>query len=290
MPHTESVPFTTHASLHIRDVTDAHRVFEAVRLHVLPLIKRRLAAHERPQLRSGNVFVWEESEYEDGLVRWTEGRRWSQSKMRGDCLFYEEKIETTEAEKRAKTVRRAMRGSSSESSEPIPGPPKRKDRPAKVDGLTKQTYSVTVRMPGATRTKKWHLVAYFSPRDASILPVVEDYGYLKNIRVPHGIFSGNSHRPDRGTLGWFPQPVQVPDCGNSSSSPEPLSPVPRTSDLEICPNFLRPSRTRESSHDIVLPPISPTDASRRINTLRPYYYTSTYSDDRRMLERFRVVI
>jgi hypothetical protein len=45
-------------------------------LDVLPLIKRRLAAHERTQLWSGNVFVWEESEYEDGLVRWTEGRRW----------------------------------------------------------------------------------------------------------------------------------------------------------------------------------------------------------------------
>lgn len=33
----------------------------------------------------------------------------SQSKMRGDCLFYEEKIETTEEEKRAKTVRRFVR-------------------------------------------------------------------------------------------------------------------------------------------------------------------------------------
>jgi hypothetical protein len=52
----------------------------------------------------------------------------------------------------------------SDSSEPIPMPPKRKDRPAKVDGLIKQTYSVTVQMPGALRTKKWHVVAYYSVR------------------------------------------------------------------------------------------------------------------------------
>lgn len=32
----------------------------------------------------------------------------SQSKMRGDCLFYEEKIGTTEAEKQAKAVRRLV--------------------------------------------------------------------------------------------------------------------------------------------------------------------------------------
>lgn len=62
----------------IRDVADAHKVLEAVRLNILPLIRRRLVAHERAQLKSGNVFVWEESEESDegGLVRWTEGRRW----------------------------------------------------------------------------------------------------------------------------------------------------------------------------------------------------------------------
>ena len=62
----------------IRDVVDAHKVLEAVRLNILPLIRRRLVAHERAQLRSGNVFVWEEADDidEGGLVRWTEGRRW----------------------------------------------------------------------------------------------------------------------------------------------------------------------------------------------------------------------
>ncbi|KAF7317370.1 hypothetical protein HMN09_00473300 [Mycena chlorophos] len=184
-------PYVTHPSLHIRDVADAHKVLEAVRLNLLPLIRRRLLAHERAQLRSGNVFVWEECEDVDdgGLVRWTEGRRWSQSRMRGDYLFYEEKVQTTYQEKQAKAARRATRAS--DPGAVLPPPPKRKDRPAKEDGLTKQTYSVSVRLPGPggmVATRKWHIVAYFSAADFALLPVVEHYEYLRNIRVPDGIF------------------------------------------------------------------------------------------------------
>lgn len=64
----------------IRDAQDALILFEAVRLGVLPLITRRLNGNERVQLRSGNIFVWEESESKGGLSRWTDGRRWC------DCL------------------------------------------------------------------------------------------------------------------------------------------------------------------------------------------------------------
>ncbi|KAJ7131312.1 Gti1/Pac2 family-domain-containing protein [Mycena epipterygia] len=191
MPQAENASYITNSTLHIRDITDAHRVLEAVRLNILPLIKRRLVPYERDQLRSGNVFVWEESEYEDGLVRWTEGRRWSQSKLRGDWLVYEEKIEATFAERQAKAARRAMKVS--EPPQPIPAPPRRKDRPSKVGGLTKKTYSVTVQLPGTATTKKWHIVAYCSACDAADLPVIEDYDYLRNIRVPSGVFV-NSNR------------------------------------------------------------------------------------------------
>ena len=60
----------------LRDARDAHVIFEAVRLGLLPLIKRRLTAEERELLCSGNVFVWEEAEHKGGLERWTDGRRW----------------------------------------------------------------------------------------------------------------------------------------------------------------------------------------------------------------------
>ena len=75
-------------------------------------------------MKSGHVYVWEEAQDDGGLLRWTDGRRWcdaqavsrvvafinvylrSQSRMRGDYLFYEEKIETTQDERDAKAARR----------------------------------------------------------------------------------------------------------------------------------------------------------------------------------------
>ena len=73
----------THPRLHLRDVRDAHTLFEAVRLGVLKRVQRRLNDNERSTyIKSGAVFVWEESEEETGLKRWTDGRIWSQSRMR----------------------------------------------------------------------------------------------------------------------------------------------------------------------------------------------------------------
>lgn len=76
--YTLSVCETHSHSSHvdIRDVHDAHVVLEAVRLNILPLLKRRLLASERDELRSGHVYVWEEAQDDGGLLRWTDGRRW----------------------------------------------------------------------------------------------------------------------------------------------------------------------------------------------------------------------
>jgi len=73
----------THARLHIRDAHDAHVVLEAVRKGLLQPIKRRLNGLERGMnIQSGAIFVWEESDDEKGLRRWTDSRLWSQSRMR----------------------------------------------------------------------------------------------------------------------------------------------------------------------------------------------------------------
>lgn len=60
----------------IRNAADAQVVFEAVRLNILPMIRRRLGPTERDMLRSGEIFVWEETDQKGGLERWTDGRRW----------------------------------------------------------------------------------------------------------------------------------------------------------------------------------------------------------------------
>jgi hypothetical protein len=63
-------------STDMRDSQDAQVILEAVRLNILPLIKRRLLANERDEIRSGHIYVWEEAQDDGGLLRWTDGRRW----------------------------------------------------------------------------------------------------------------------------------------------------------------------------------------------------------------------
>lgn len=73
----------THPRLHVRDARDAQILFEAVRCGILKPVSRRLNEVERTNfIQSGAVFVWEESDDELGLKRWTDGRVWSQSRMR----------------------------------------------------------------------------------------------------------------------------------------------------------------------------------------------------------------
>ncbi|GJJ14076.1 hypothetical protein Clacol_008333 [Clathrus columnatus] len=81
--HNSSQPPTSSFPLDIRNAADAQIIFEAVRLNILPMIRRRLGPTERDILRSGEIFVWEETDQKGGLERWTDGRRWSQSRMRG---------------------------------------------------------------------------------------------------------------------------------------------------------------------------------------------------------------
>jgi hypothetical protein len=57
---------------------------------MLPMITRRLDADERLALRSGCIYAWEERGPHTeitglGIERFTEGRRWSPSRVRDVC-------------------------------------------------------------------------------------------------------------------------------------------------------------------------------------------------------------
>ncbi|KAF9462804.1 Gti1/Pac2 family-domain-containing protein [Collybia nuda] len=289
----------THPSLHIRDAHDAHIILEAVRLNILPIIKRRLLSSERDELTSGHVYVWEEAQDEGGLLRWTDGRRWSQSRMRGDYLFYEEKVETTQEERDAKAARRARRAS--DPTAVLPTPTRRKDRPSKPDGLTKQTYSVAVHLPGSNESRKWHVVAYFSGNDYTRLPVIENYDYLRNIRVPHGVFLNSkilNTRADR-----FSQYSDENDVYDDSTESARLSPYeyPTALGSPTHHRSLPSSFSREGGQKISLPPISSLENSTRRpplpharssgpSTSGPTTYAPLSTEDRRVLDSFRVVL
>ncbi|KAJ7073705.1 Gti1/Pac2 family-domain-containing protein [Mycena amicta] len=209
--HPSTYPSTrrrniTHQSLHIRNVSDVLVILEAVRRKLLPLTMR-LSGGERDELCSGNVFVWEESTEEGGLVRWTDGRRWSQSRVVGDCLFYQEKIDLTEEEKEAKAQRRVQRTAAPGTA--IPPPPRNK-RPSKSGGLTKQTYSFHVAPTAAAPSRKWHLVAYSQWTERGRLPVIEDYPTLREVQVPAGVFttSKRSDSPNPQAANTPPPPFR----------------------------------------------------------------------------------
>ncbi|KAG8957091.1 hypothetical protein FRC00_004479 [Tulasnella sp. 408] len=221
----------THPRLHIRNAHEAHTLFEAVRLGHLPIVRRRLSPTDR-ELQSGEVFVWEEASYKGGLERWTDGRKWSQSRMREPFLFYEEKAMPSREEKDAKAARRA-RKSSDPSSPSIaspalpssPSPPRRQDRPTKPKGLTKQTYSAFVHAPNAPAgqaPKKWHLTAYFCSTTYHELPVCADDPVLRTITVPENVYvTGKGLTRKNGSQ----RGVERKDTPSSTPAPPPQAPV-----------------------------------------------------------------
>ena len=82
----------TCTNLRIRSTADAHKIFAGIQQGLLHMVTRRLDAEERLALRSGCVYAWEErgphSEITGlGIERFTEGRRWSPSRVRDVCIL-----------------------------------------------------------------------------------------------------------------------------------------------------------------------------------------------------------
>lgn len=227
---------------------------------------------------------------------------------------------------------------------------RRKDRPNRPNGLTKQTYSALVYLPGSSHPRKWHVVAYFTVSliscrclvrgtashlfflsqgdDYLRLPVIENYDYLRNLRVPEGIFvssKANGARNDRysttssredHTLAEFPvQPnlahhLQHPTSHEvvsrpiSSLSPSPSNPLSPTHRHPYSP-LAQSTTPRSHPHDISLPGIAaitsphahldPPSASHAsypvcLNQPSPSKYSPLSAEDKRVLSSFRVVL
>ena len=83
----------TCTNVRIRSTADAHKIFGSIQQGLLHMVTRRLDAEERHALRSGCVYAWEErgphSEITGlGIERFTEGRRWSPSRVRDVCFLF----------------------------------------------------------------------------------------------------------------------------------------------------------------------------------------------------------
>ncbi|KAJ7444830.1 Gti1/Pac2 family-domain-containing protein [Mycena latifolia] len=191
----------THPRLHVRNAHDAHVVFEATRqglstsLGFLLPITRRLDESERSTLiQSGAVFVWEESDHAPGLKRWTDGRVWSQSRMREPYLFYDEKIDdgSDSPSQNFQTYRfvdGVSRGGLSSSAL------SHQERSTNVHrGLVKQAYSAWVVVHPNSIPRKWHITAYFRYDDLPHIPTVDRDPCLRKIIVPMGLYRSGKTR------------------------------------------------------------------------------------------------
>ncbi|KZP21200.1 hypothetical protein FIBSPDRAFT_891358 [Athelia psychrophila] len=241
----------THPRLHIRDARDAHIVLEAVRRGLLPPIKRRLNEHERGlNIRSGAVFVWEESNDETGLRRWTDSRLWSQSRMREPFLFYDERLpdEMYDVNSRAPNYR-FVDGASRGVPTPAVAHYDRSSHHPK--GLVKQAYSALVSLSPHEKARKWHLTAYFSYGDLEEIPTVDQDLTLRKVSVPPGIFrNGKSRSRDNG--------AGFEDPASSQSSSVTSSPTLSTSQARppAPPCGQQDPRYGSSgTHPVTLPPL-----------------------------------
>ncbi|KAF4621484.1 hypothetical protein D9613_000318 [Agrocybe pediades] len=168
----------TCTNLRIRSTADAHKIFAAIQQGILHMVTRRLDADERLALRSGCVYAWEErgphSELTGlGIERFTEGRRWSPSRVRDEFLFYYEKFPAAETNRNTNST-----GAHDETENPPP---------RGWDPLVKQTYSVWVQTERGRR--KWHLTAYFTQSTIDHLGCIDDDPRIKDIIVPPGVFT-----------------------------------------------------------------------------------------------------
>ncbi|KAM7204262.1 Gti1/Pac2 family domain containing protein [Naviculisporaceae sp. PSN 640] len=201
---------------HVKTTTDAIKLFEATRQGILPRVQRRLSEKERQQIRSGSVFVWDEREA--GMRRWTDGKSWSASRVSGSFLTYRE-MEGKRGGGFGSGARRtggktpdSGRGSDEEQDDREPN-----GYSYKVDGLTKQSFSITT-----AQGQKLHLISYLAQRGGHELKVPTQDPDLKDVRIPRGLYPDSNPSEPSGTAASTRTPVHQP----AYASPAPPPPAP----------------------------------------------------------------
>ncbi|KIK69278.1 hypothetical protein GYMLUDRAFT_152473, partial [Collybiopsis luxurians FD-317 M1] len=177
----------TCTNIRIRSTADAHKIFYAIQKGTLRMVTRRLDSDERLALSSGCVYAWEERGPHTeitglGIERFTEGRRWSPSRVRDEFLFYYEKYSPPES----KLVILPSLLPNLQLIIPNHSGPEKQQAPRDWDPLVKQTYSVWVETDKGRR--KWHLTAYFTQLTVDNLKTIDDVLGVGDLVVPEGMF------------------------------------------------------------------------------------------------------
>ncbi len=126
------------------------------------MVKRRPTSSERSSVaQSGHVFMFEKKA--SGIQRWTDGRRWSPSRILGEFLIYGERsaaqnqLYTTETDQ----TRQLVKNGSDDGHQRLYGP-LAKFLHFDAKSLVKKT--ITVKSSDDSGAI-WHLVSYYRPVD-----------------------------------------------------------------------------------------------------------------------------
>ena len=90
---------TSHTGF-MENLHDGLLLIEAARTGLLPKVPHRLTSKEHDLIQSGSIFIWSENDV--NIKRWTDGRNWSNSRLKGRFLIYKET--KTEVPMRKKTL------------------------------------------------------------------------------------------------------------------------------------------------------------------------------------------
>ncbi|KAI9863482.1 MAG: hypothetical protein M1824_000162 [Vezdaea acicularis] len=222
---------------HVRTPADAIILFEACRLGRLPRVQRRLSEKERQSIRSGSVFVWDESEA--GMRRWTDGKSWSASRVSGSFLTYREMegkrggggaFAPPTTSSRAGKTPDSRGGSESDHEMGEDGPDGYRYKP---DGLMKQSFSITT-----STNQHLHLISYYArshPTAQGMNQPTNDPN-LRHIRPQKGMYPESTiHEQStvpvvtRGPMSngpYAPSPHQLPAPGPAGYGRPPYGQYP----------------------------------------------------------------
>lgn len=203
---------------HVRTQLDAIILFEACRMGIIPRIRRRLSERERLQIKSGNIYVWDEGEA--GMRRWTDGKSWSASRVSGSFLTYremdgnrrglpEDKPDRNRKRKNSDSHGRRQSSGASPEDTPTDSEDSKSDEGCryKKGGLYKQSFSLTT-----SSNLKLHLIAYYTKEDLPHLVQPSLDERLKSLSISLEMY------PDTSSLGssLIPAITTVPMYGKPS--------------------------------------------------------------------------
>ncbi|KAJ5111017.1 hypothetical protein N7532_001552 [Penicillium argentinense] len=150
----------------IRTPADAILLIQACYNGFLPRVQKRLSPKEGRSIRNGSVFIWEE--HETGLRRWTDGRKWSASRVSGRFLIYREMgqkpRDEPEAEPPSDPGRNQEISSSNRDFRSVVGinDGQCSEQPIGMPQLMKLSFSIT-----SPTGHNWHLINYYHQFESS---------------------------------------------------------------------------------------------------------------------------